>query len=914
MLESTSRISEGGELGASSSVDRPPSAEAVLGLLEAVIRDRNPEAAMALRGGAVGGPGSPRTIARALQAQGLWFQLLSLGEQYAAFRARREAESSGADSQSIAGTFARVLRAARTRGATTETVEAAIAALHITPVITAHPTEAKRVTVLEKHRAIYRSIEELAERRATPRERAALVERLRVEIDLLWLTGELRLQKPTLEQEVAWGLYFFDATLFDAVSALQDRLLAAVRDAYPEARADVSAFLDFGSWIGGDRDGNPFVTNEVMRHAVQQNRLAALRRYDRRLTDLIRTLSISQEALVAPLWFQRTVVKALANSGDAAGIAQRNPNELVRQYLAFILRRLRSAIAHAERGWGDTMASRYADADELAADLATLERALQESRCESIARTLIAPLRREVGVFRFSTARLDLREHATTLRRALDALAAADGEATDSPPSDAARHAWLVTALASPRGAERAAAATPAAAVDVLGMLRLVGELRAQVDRRAFGSLIISGTAGVDDILGAYLLAKEANLFSDAAGVERCTLPVVPLFETIADLRAAPGIMREVLAMPVVRRSVRTLGGTQEVMIGYSDSNKDGGYVTANWELYKAQSKLTRVGTEAGVAITFFHGRGGSVGRGGAPTGRAIGAQPSGSISGRMRLTEQGEVVSYKFATPDAALYQLELLAASVLDHTLVHDSAEPTSEFAEAMEALSGAAFAAYRGLVEHPSFFAYYSAASPLEELTLLNLGSRPARRASAGALSDLRAIPWVFAWTQNRHCVPGWYGIGSAVASFVGIRGERGAALLRRMFAEFPLFRLIIDEAEKTLLEVDIGLCRAYGELVPDPATRQAILGMIEAEYERSVATILEIGGGPVIAHRFPQLRQRVERRLAMLDRVHRHQIELLRLFRASRADLEQRNAYLSALLFSINCIAAGFGTTG
>jgi len=888
--------------------------ELLLSLLESVVRERDPEAGAALRRADVAPASSPRATARALQAQGLWFQLLSLGEQYAAFRARRERESSEA-AEAPVGTFRRALQDARARGMPASAVESAIAALHITPVITAHPTEAKRVTVLEKYRAIYHTYEALAERRATPRERAALIGQLRTDIDLLWLTGELRLQKPTVEQEVAWGLYFFDATLFDALPVLQARLRDALLEAYPEARADVGSILDFGSWIGGDRDGNPFVTNEVMRIAVHANHLAVLRRYDQRLTTLLRTISISQESVAAPLWFRRAVVKALASSGDATRIAERNPNEIFRQFLAMMSRRLGTTRSHAERGWADGPTPRYADVEELLGDLATLERALRESRCDGLAEALVVPLRREAEAFRFSGVRLDLREHAQVLRRAVDAIAELDGDASAHGP---ARRAWLLEELRSPRTTEQRERSWPAAAAGTLEMFRLVSELRASIDRRAFGSFIISGTAGVEDILGAYFLAKEAGLFSDTLGVERSTLPIVPLFETIADLRAAPAVMRDLLAVPVVRRTVRIFGGTQEVMIGYSDSNKDGGFLTASWELSKAQSRLARIGAEAGIPITFFHGRGGSVGRGGAPTGRAIAAQPAGSINGRMRLTEQGEVVSYKFGSADAALYQLELLAASVLGHTLGHalgrDAPEPSSEFTEAMEALSGAAFASYRGLVEHPAFFAYYSAASPLEELALLNLGSRPARRGSARALADLRAIPWVFAWTQNRHCVPGWYGIGSAIAAFTGIRAARGAALLARMFHEMPVFRLILDEAEKTLLEVDLGLCRAYADLVPDAGVRSAILGMIEAEYDRTVAAILGITGASRIAERFAHLRNRLQRRVVMLDQVHRRQIELLHRVRAPSPDPEQRNVYLSALLFSINCIAAGFGTTG
>jgi phosphoenolpyruvate carboxylase len=892
------------QVDSTASASSTPLADVLLGLLEAVVRERHPEVAAALRAEPVGGLGNPRTMARALQAQGLWFQLLGLAEQCAAFRGRRHS-AAALDPEGTVGTFAHTLRDARAGGVPTATIESVVGALHIVPVITAHPTEARRVTVLEKHRVVYRFLEELADRRSTPAERAELLRKIRDEVELLWLTGELRLEKPTVEQEIAWGLYFFSETLFDTVPVLQDRLLAAVREHYPEANVDVSTVLEFGTWIGGDRDGNPFVTMDVTRHAVRENRLASLQRYRRSLSSLRRTLSITQDAISAPLWFQRAVVKALSQSGDAARIAQRNPGELFRQYLSFMLRRLDGTLDHAERGWSDMIAPRYADADELAADLGVLERALQESRCEALAQSLVSPVRREVEVFRFSTARLDLREHATVLRAAVDALGA-------SPPDEAnARKQWLLDALATPRQEP----ALPREGTPTLELFRMVRDLRADVDRKAFGSVVISGTASACDMLHAYLLAKEAGLYSDAAAVERCTIPIVPLFETIADLRAAPAIMKELLAVPLVRRSIRAgWGGVQEVMIGYSDSNKDGGFLTANWELHKAQAKLTRIGTEAGVGISFFHGRGGSVGRGGAPTGRAVAAQPQGSVNGRMRLTEQGEVVSFKFATRDAALYQLELLSASVLEHALGHAAAEPTPAFAEAMEALSGAAFAAYRGLVEHPAFFRYYSAASPLEELALLNMGSRPARRSNARALADLRAIPWVFAWMQNRHCIPGWYGIGSAIASFLSIRGDRGEALLKRMFAEFPAFQLIFDEAEKTLLQIDLALVRAYAGLVDDDAVRQPILELVETELARTIEGILRITGESEIAERFPQLRRRIERRRAMLDRVGREQIELLRLFRGAAPDPEQRNAYLSALLLSINCVAAGFGTTG
>jgi phosphoenolpyruvate carboxylase len=503
--------------------------------------------------------------------------------------------------------------------------------------------------------------------------------------------------------------------------------------------------------------------------------------------------------------------------------------------------------------------------------------------------------------------RLDLREHSSRLRAALAELRAAWPANGDED--------WVRTALATPL-ARRASLAAPLspASQQVAELFALVRELRAEVDRRAFGSFIISNTERAEDVLAVYLLAKEGGLFADDAGIESCTLPVVPLFETIEDLRRAPAVMRELLAVPLVRRSVRALGNEQEVMIGYSDSNKDGGFLTSNWELYKAQRMLARVGEECGVTIRFFHGRGGSVSRGGAPTHRAIAAQPPGTIRGRMRLTEQGEVVSFKYGHRDTALYQLELLASSVMEYSLPAEPAQPVPGFEEAMEALSGAAFAAYRGLIQHPDLIAYYTAATPLEELALLNIGSRPARRTGTRSLADLRAIPWVFAWTQNRHLVPGWYGVGSALSAFVSVRGARGRAMLERMFAETPIFRLIIDEAEKTLAQTDLRLARAYAALVPDAHARSAILALIEAEHQRSVTAILELTGESELAERFPQFRRRMGRRLAMLERAHWQQIELLRRVRSASADGPERASQLSALLLSINCIAAGFGTTG
>ena len=890
--------------------------ELLTNLLLDLVHARQPELEQVLRGERPVEGLAPDLLARALQVQSIWFQLLSIAEQNAAMRRRRQIEAERGHQQ-LRGTFSQVFSAAAAAGVPPSEVRSALERARIRPVITAHPTEAKRVTVLEKHRRIYRRLVDLESPRWTPRERQDLIEELRTEIELLWLTGELRLAKPTVPQEVYWGLHFFNETLFESVPDLLDKVERALAEFYPGETFTVPSFFQFGSWVGGDRDGNPFVTNDVTRSTLLENRLAGLRRYHRRLGELVRALSITERAVAPSERFRQALERELAATGQADEIAARNPGEVYRQYLACMLRRLEVMIRATVRGDTAPDPAAYASADALVADLKLIETEFEEAGRREVATLYVRPVRREVEAFRFSTVRLDVRENTTRLNAALAALWRATTGAASPPESrgDAWR-AWLSAELSRPLTPGTVPPRLPDEAAETLGMFELVRKLREEIDREAFGAFVLSMTRGVNDVLGAYLLAKAAGLFADAPGTESCTLPIVPLFETIDDLQRAPAIMRELLAVPLVRRSVRAQGGVQEVMIGYSDSNKDGGFLASNWELYKAQIKLTRLGRETGVPIAFFHGRGGSVSRGGAPTGRAIAAQPAGSVGGRMRITEQGEVVSFKYANRGTAQYQIELLAASVFEHTLKSEREEalvPTAEGDEAMEALSGASMAAYRRLVDDPNLLAYYTAASPLEEISLLNLGSRPARRFGAQSLSDLRAIPWVFAWSQNRHFVPGWYGLGSGILTFLQVRGTRGSSLLGRMFADSRLFRLIIDEAEKTLSYVDLAIAREYSALVPDASVRDAIFPLIEEEYHRSVEAVLRISGGSELAERFPRFRRKLARRMPTINQVSRQQIALLRRFRESGGDRTQEEQ-LSALLLSINTIAAGFGATG
>ena len=878
-----------------------------------VLEERQPDILPLLKGEQLETPG-PTTILRGLQALGTWFQLLAIAEENAAMHGRRRDETLfGAEH--ARGSFAQVIADAAREGIPAGQIQQLLNEMDICAVLTAHPTEAKRVTVLEIHRRIYRRLVDLESPRWTPREKDGLINKLRAEIDLLWLTGEIRLEKPTVDQEVAWGQHFFEEVLFDQVPELLDRLDWALRCYYPDHNFKIPPIMRFGSWIGGDRDGNPFVTTEVTSRTFASNKKLALTRYDHELSLLTSRLSVAAHGIEFPEDFKADLDRVLGLCGAGEEIAKRNPGELFRQYATAMKRRVESMLN--ARGDDDDVVP-YRNADEFAQDLRVLEAGMQAVGCVTLNKTLIRPLRRQVDAFGFHTTALDIRENSGVINETLAEIwqrRTGGGEAPD--PSSDEWKSWLLAELTAPMVSPYSFDNMSEMTDRTLSLFTLLGRVSHTGSKGQIGSVILSMTQSAADILGVYLLAKYGGLFSDAEGVEACTCHIVPLFETIEDLQQAPAIMTELLSIPVVRRSLRARNRVQEVMIGYSDSNKDGGFFTCNWELNKAQTKLTRAGEKAGVKIAFFHGRGGSVSRGGAPTMRAVAAQPAGTVQGRLRITEQGEVVSSKYANRGTAQHQMEMLAASVLDHSLrqpeVVDRNDNTS-YEDAMEAIAGTAYVAYRKLAEHPGLVSYYQEASPVEELGLMNIGSRPARRRGVASLDDLRAIPWVFAWSQNRHLVPVWFGVGSGLQQFMKIRGEAGAALLRDMFEKMPLFRLVVDEVERALCLVDMDIAKAYSGLVPDEAVRDELFNLMRVEYDKTIDAILAVTGQSELAERYPEYRARLDRRLPFLREAGFHQIEMVRRFREGSANGQSDSKDLVSLLLSINCVASGLGWTG
>ena len=862
-------------------------------LFLAVAGERAPDVARWLRTGAEEPIPSGAEAVPYLQALNIWFQLQRIAEENGAMRLRRKTEAE-AGLSAVPGSFAMVLDRMAAARNDRQQAEAALARLSISPTITAHPTEAKRVTILEIHRRIYLGLVELETQRWTPRERARLVDAIKDEIDLLWLTGELRLERPSLDDEIAWGLQFFRDSLFDVVPQLFEQLADAQGQHLPDMVTGVRPFVRFHSWIGGDRDGNPNVTAEVTARALASGRASALRAHLDAVRLAAQRLSVSVRIAQVPARAAAILQPLLAGQDRAV---QRNPGEVFRQALSVVAER----IVATQDGRGG-----YAEPYALVRDLTDIEQALSASGAARLAARYLRPLIWRAEVFGFRSFALDVRQNSAAINAALAEIRGC--EASAGP--DERRLARMLEECGRSDLAPVDLARLSPLSADLVALLRLMQVPATGQDAQAFGPFIVSMTRSADDLLAVHCLARHALAGTGTVPELARPLEVVPLFETIGDLRAAPDILAGYLATTPARTARRDRKDRVEVMLGYSDSNKDGGFFCSTWELDQAQRRITA--RLAGLCLTacFFHGRGGSASRGGAPMERAIAAQPPGTIEGALRLTEQGEVVSARYANRGTALTHLELLASSVLAQLVTRPAVPAQPDHDNALEALSGMSQAAYSGLVTTPGFVRYFQQSSPVEELSALKIGSRPTRRTGAQTLEDLRAIPWVFAWSQNRHMLTGWYGFGSAVASFMQVRGTEGQDLLEEMFEKSKLFRLIVDEVEKALYQTDLRIAARYASLVTEDDVRKAIFDKVRAEHAQSVRAVLAVTGQTALAERFPLFRDRFDRVRMHLDRIGMLQVDLLNTLRRGK----RTEAAMVPLLQSMNCIAAGLGWTG
>jgi phosphoenolpyruvate carboxylase len=805
------------------------------------------------------------------------------------------------------GSLSHALDRAAAAGIDADALAAFFGGARIVPVLTAHPTEVQRRIVLDTERRIAALLEERDRVRLTPEERAANDEAVRRNVLALWQTRMLRRQRLAVIDEVANGIAYYDQTFLHELPRLYAALEDELARRRPGPAAEPPAFLRMGSWIGGDRDGNPFVTAEVLERTLRMQSARIFTWYLEQLHEL-----------GADLPGATTVIDA---SPALLELAERSPDhhpqradEPYRRALTGLYARMAATareLDHVEalrHAVGD--AAPYAGAAEFVADLQVIHDSLVANRSALLARGRLRSLRRAAGVFGFHLATVDLRQNSEVHERVVADLLAAARPGTDYLARDEpARIALLVEELATPRPLASPYVEYAEETRSELEICRRAARMRERYGPAAIENYVISKTDGVSDVLEVALLLREAGLLRPREG--RLELNVVPLFETIADLRSAARVMDALFSLPAYARLLASRDGAQEVMLGYSDSNKDGGFLTSGWELFKAERALVEVFARHGVRLRLFHGRGGSVGRGGGPTYQAVLAQPAGAVRGQIRVTEQGEVIAAKYGNPDVGRRNLETLVAATLEATLLPERGDaPRAAYVEAMDALSARAFTAYRGLVyETPGFELYFWESTVISEIAELNIGSRPASRRRSTRIEDLRAIPWVFSWAQCRLMLPAWYGFGSAVEGWLE-ENPGGLGLLREMHRDWPFFATLLSNMDMVLAKTDLAIASRYAELVSDAALREAIFRRLAAEHAATVRQLLAVTGSERLLQSNPLLARSIRNRFPYLDPLNHIQVELLSRYRGGdREERTQRGIHLT-----INGIAAGLRNSG
>ncbi len=778
---------------------------------------------------------------------------------------------------------------------------------YVSPVLTAHPTEVRRKSTLNRELEVANLLERRDRIVQTPEEQEALDERLRRAVLTLWQTNLLRETKLTVRDEVENGLSYYDYTFLREVprlhAMLEDRLRALETS---NDDAPLKSFLTMGSWIGGDRDGNPFVTADVLKTTLNMHATRIFQFYLDELIELSRELPLSDNIIAVS-----DDVRALADmTPDNSPHRQKEPYRLA---LAGIRARMAAtavAIAGFEKLKNIPDMSPYATAEEFKRDLDAIAESLVAHGSEILTRGRLRLLRRAVDSFGFHLAVLDLRQNSAVHERTIAELFEAVEPGTHYHTLDEdKRIALLIRELQTARPLISPHVDYSDETRGELDVFRVAADAHHRYGRAAIQNCIISKAEGVSDLLELAVLLKEVGLIT-AGGVAHVNM--IPLFETIEDLQSAPRVMNALFSVPLYRKLIASRGDLQEVMLGYSDSNKDGGFVTSGWELYKAEIGLVDVFRNHNVKIRLFHGRGGSVGRGGGPSYDAILAQPGGAVSGAIRITEQGEIIASKYSNAEVGRRNLEILAAATLEASLLNpDRPAPRDEFLHAMDELSLTAFKTYRSLVyETPGFVEYFWNSTVITEIATLNIGSRPASRTKTRKIEDLRAIPWVFSWAQSRVMLPGWYGFGSAARAYIDQHDDKGLALLKDMAKDWPFFRTLLSNMDMVLSKSSIAIASRYAELVQDEDLRQRIFSRIEAEWKESIAMLFAITGQTKLLASNPLLDRSIRNRFPYLDPLNHVQVEFLKKHRSGPQD----DRVLQGIQLTINGISAGLRNSG
>ncbi|KFG67711.1 phosphoenolpyruvate carboxylase [Microvirga sp. BSC39] len=807
------------------------------------------------------------------------------------------------------GTLARALKLVQETGISQAALQAFFSSALVCPVLTAHPTEVRRKSTIDREMEISQILAQRDRQDLTPEEEVACQESLRRAILTLWQTSILRRNRLKVIDEVNNGLSYYDYTFFKELprvyASLEDQL-AAIDPVWETT--ELPSFLRMGSWIGGDRDGNPFVTADALRQALLLQSKHALAFYLEELHCLGAELSLDGRYVNVSDEVQE-LAKA---SPDSSPHRQDEPYRRAITGMYARLAATAAALGHgdiARHAVGDAPA--YSSVEEFAGNLSVLHRSLLSNGSGSLSRGRLRKLRRAVDVFGLHLASLDMRQNSDVHQRVVAELfeKAMPGTGYEAL-SEEKRVALLLEELRTPRPLTSPYLDYSAETSSELAIVHEAAEAHRRYGRAAVPNYVISKASDPSDILEVALLLKEAGLLRPREG--EIYVNIIPLFETIADLRHCSHVMDALFALPDYMRLLRSRGQAQEVMLGYSDSNKDGGFLTSGWELYKAEIELVDVFKRHGVALRLFHGRGGSVGRGGGPSYQAILAQPGGAVQGAIRITEQGEVIAGKYSNPDLGRRNLEILAAATLEASLLHSGQPaPREEYLQAMEELSNSAFTAYRALVyETEGFERYFWESTVIGEIANLNIGSRPASRTNSRRIEDLRAIPWVFGWAQCRLMLPGWYGFGSAVNAWLEKRPETGLALLQEMYREWPFFQALLSNMDMVLAKSNIAIASRYANLVEDEALRNAIFPRLRHEWEDSIKQLLAIMQQQSLLDGNPLLARSIRNRFPYLDPLNHLQIELLKRHRSGDAD-EQ---VVQGIHLSINGIAAGLRNSG
>jgi phosphoenolpyruvate carboxylase len=818
------------------------------------------------------------------KAFGIYFELTNLAETNHRKRRRRAAQTAP-ELLAQPGSFLGTLRRMRDAGITQQQALEWLRQIEVVLVFTAHPTEVARRTVLFKRQRIAAELEQLDRLPLTERESEKHEQAIIAEITALWQTDEVRRRRPTVRDEIRMGLDYYPSVLFETLPGLYDELADNYREAYGEelpANA-LPRVLRFGSWIGGDRDGNPLVTPECTRDALQIARETILGYYVERVNDLIWQLSPSTHQVPVS-----TRLEAALNSYAAAVSApdlnpeRHPPQEIYRRFLDYVLARL--VLARDE----PYNTNAYKNATEFREDLNLARQSLSENGGERVARFLFDPLLRQVDTFDFYLHTLDVREHGSVHQRALLEVSkvgtANEGALPPAPSKETAK---------------------------LLDSLRMVSDLKRDYPPEAIRAYVISGTQSASDVTTLVSLAELSGVqVACTNGADPGVMPV-PLFESIEDLRNCPAVCRTLWTSSEYARLLDSWERRQEVMLGYSDSNKDGGMLTSTWEIFKAHRALHQVAAECNVKLTLFHGRGGTVGRGGGPTHHAIIAQPQGAFTGHIKITEQGEVMNWKYSDRVLAERNLELMIAASLEALSRPGNVEDLDQESEAaLERMSHDALEFYREkIAENEEVLTYFEEATPVRELEHMRIGSRPTRRGARGGLNDLRAIPWVFGWMQSRHVVPAWFGVGFALERFM-VKDPKNVELLERLMREFPLFIELIANVEMGLAKADLSIARLYAGLVSDAGLRERVFAMLFEEFERTRAVVLRLTGQTTLLEKNPVLARSIRLRNPYVDPLSLIQVELLRRKRGGE-DHDNLNYALAA---TINGIAAGLRNTG